>query len=114
MATDLRASVSLVLAGLVAEGETVVNRVRFRKRFLSGSHEGGPHVHRYRLDRLTLSLIEGARQELLGRFERAILDNLEHPLLKRVAENGDVFVAFLKALFIQRQVRELFITVSSL
>jgi UDP-N-acetylglucosamine 1-carboxyvinyltransferase len=27
MATDLRASVSLVLAGLVAEGETVVNRV---------------------------------------------------------------------------------------
>jgi UDP-N-acetylglucosamine 1-carboxyvinyltransferase len=27
MATDLRASVSLVLAGLVAKGETVVNRV---------------------------------------------------------------------------------------
>ena len=27
MATDLRASVSLVLAGLVAEGRTVVNRV---------------------------------------------------------------------------------------
>jgi UDP-N-acetylglucosamine 1-carboxyvinyltransferase len=27
MATDLRASVSLVLAGLVAEGETMVNRV---------------------------------------------------------------------------------------
>ena len=27
MATDLRASVSLVLAGLAAEGETVVNRV---------------------------------------------------------------------------------------
>jgi UDP-N-acetylglucosamine 1-carboxyvinyltransferase len=27
MATDLRASVSLVLAGLVAEGETLVNRV---------------------------------------------------------------------------------------
>jgi UDP-N-acetylglucosamine 1-carboxyvinyltransferase len=27
MATDLRASVSLVLAGLVAEGETIVNRV---------------------------------------------------------------------------------------
>jgi UDP-N-acetylglucosamine 1-carboxyvinyltransferase len=27
MATDLRASVSLVLAGLVADGETVVNRV---------------------------------------------------------------------------------------
>jgi UDP-N-acetylglucosamine 1-carboxyvinyltransferase len=27
MATDLRASVSLVLAGLVAEGETTVNRV---------------------------------------------------------------------------------------
>ena len=27
MATDLRASVSRVLAGLVAEGETVVNRV---------------------------------------------------------------------------------------
>ena len=27
MATDLRASVCLVLAGLVAEGETVVNRV---------------------------------------------------------------------------------------
>ena len=27
MATDLRASVSLVLAGLVAEGETMINRV---------------------------------------------------------------------------------------
>ena len=27
MATDLRASMSLVLAGLVAEGETVVHRV---------------------------------------------------------------------------------------
>jgi UDP-N-acetylglucosamine 1-carboxyvinyltransferase len=27
MATDLRASVSLVLAGLAAEGETIVNRV---------------------------------------------------------------------------------------
>jgi UDP-N-acetylglucosamine 1-carboxyvinyltransferase len=27
MATDLRASVSLVLAGLAAEGETMVNRV---------------------------------------------------------------------------------------
>ena len=27
MATDLRASVSLVLAGLVAEGETIINRI---------------------------------------------------------------------------------------
>ena len=27
MATDLRASVSLILAGLAAEGETVINRV---------------------------------------------------------------------------------------
>jgi UDP-N-acetylglucosamine 1-carboxyvinyltransferase len=27
MATDLRASVSLIVAGLVAEGETIVNRV---------------------------------------------------------------------------------------
>jgi UDP-N-acetylglucosamine 1-carboxyvinyltransferase len=27
MATDLRASVSLVLAGLAAEGETIINRV---------------------------------------------------------------------------------------
>ena len=27
MATDLRASVSLVIAGLVAEGETEVNRI---------------------------------------------------------------------------------------
>jgi UDP-N-acetylglucosamine 1-carboxyvinyltransferase len=27
MATDLRASVSLVLAGLAAQGETIVNRV---------------------------------------------------------------------------------------
>jgi UDP-N-acetylglucosamine 1-carboxyvinyltransferase len=27
MATDLRASVSLVLAGLIAEGETVVHRI---------------------------------------------------------------------------------------
>jgi UDP-N-acetylglucosamine 1-carboxyvinyltransferase len=27
MATDLRASVSLVIAGLAAEGETIINRV---------------------------------------------------------------------------------------
>ena len=27
MATDLRASVSMILAGLIAEGETLVNRV---------------------------------------------------------------------------------------
>jgi UDP-N-acetylglucosamine 1-carboxyvinyltransferase len=27
MATDVRAGVSLILAGLVAEGETIVNRV---------------------------------------------------------------------------------------
>jgi UDP-N-acetylglucosamine 1-carboxyvinyltransferase len=27
MATDLRASVSMVLAGLAAEGETIINRV---------------------------------------------------------------------------------------
>ncbi len=27
MATDLRASVSLIIAGLAAEGETIVNRV---------------------------------------------------------------------------------------
>jgi UDP-N-acetylglucosamine 1-carboxyvinyltransferase len=27
MATDLRASVSLVIAGLVADGETIINRV---------------------------------------------------------------------------------------
>ena len=27
MATDLRASVSMILAGLVAEGETLMNRV---------------------------------------------------------------------------------------
>jgi len=27
MATDLRASVSLVIAGLAAEGETIVNRI---------------------------------------------------------------------------------------
>jgi UDP-N-acetylglucosamine 1-carboxyvinyltransferase len=27
MATDLRASVSLVIAGLMAEGETMINRV---------------------------------------------------------------------------------------
>ena len=27
MATDLRASVSLVIAGLIAEGETIVNRL---------------------------------------------------------------------------------------
>jgi UDP-N-acetylglucosamine 1-carboxyvinyltransferase len=27
MATDLRASISLILAGLAAEGETIVNRV---------------------------------------------------------------------------------------
>jgi UDP-N-acetylglucosamine 1-carboxyvinyltransferase len=36
MATDLRASVSLVLAGLVAEGETVVNRVYHLDRGYEG------------------------------------------------------------------------------
>jgi len=32
MATDLRASVALVLAGLVAEGETTVNRIYHLER----------------------------------------------------------------------------------
>jgi UDP-N-acetylglucosamine 1-carboxyvinyltransferase len=32
MATDLRASVALVLAGLVAEGETIVNRIYHLER----------------------------------------------------------------------------------
>jgi UDP-N-acetylglucosamine 1-carboxyvinyltransferase len=36
MATDLRASVSLVLAGLVAQGETVVNRVYHLDRGYEG------------------------------------------------------------------------------
>ena len=36
MATDLRASVSLVLAGLAAEGETLVNRVYHLDRGYSG------------------------------------------------------------------------------
>ena len=36
MATDLRASVSLVLAGLVAEGETVINRLYHLERGYEG------------------------------------------------------------------------------
>ena len=32
MATDLRASVSLVLAGLIAEGQTVINRLYHLER----------------------------------------------------------------------------------
>ena len=36
MATDLRASVSLVIAGLAAEGETIVNRVYHLDRGFEG------------------------------------------------------------------------------
>ena len=36
MATDLRASVSLVIAGLAAEGETVVNRIYHLDRGFEG------------------------------------------------------------------------------
>ena len=36
MATDLRASVSLVIAGLAAEGETTVNRVYHLDRGFEG------------------------------------------------------------------------------
>jgi UDP-N-acetylglucosamine 1-carboxyvinyltransferase len=36
MATDLRASVSLVIAGLVAGGETIVNRVYHLDRGYEG------------------------------------------------------------------------------
>jgi len=39
MATDLRASVSLVIAGLAAEGETMVNRVYHLDRGLNGSRK---------------------------------------------------------------------------
>ena len=68
MATDLRASVSLILAGLAAEGETIVNRVYHLDRgyesmwnrklgnvvgpyrtdpvFVTGSQGGGQHEHR--------------------------------------------------------------------
>jgi len=50
MATDLRASASLILAGLVAEGETVVNRVyhidRGYELIEEKFHKIGAHVYR--------------------------------------------------------------------
>jgi UDP-N-acetylglucosamine 1-carboxyvinyltransferase len=39
MATDLRASVSLILAGLAAEGETLINRVYHLDRGYEGLTE---------------------------------------------------------------------------
>jgi UDP-N-acetylglucosamine 1-carboxyvinyltransferase len=51
MATDLRASASLVLAGLVAEGETVVHRIyhldRGYEKMESKLHELGARVERF-------------------------------------------------------------------
>ena len=50
MATDLRASVSLVIAGLEAQGETVVNRVYHLDRGFEGLEKKlaacGAHVER--------------------------------------------------------------------
>lgn len=50
MATDLRASASLILAGLVAEGETVVNRVyhidRGYELIEEKFHKIGAHIYR--------------------------------------------------------------------
>lgn len=52
MATDLRASVSLVIAGLVAEGETIVNRVYHLDRGFENLEEKlsncGAHIERIR------------------------------------------------------------------
>jgi len=50
MATDLRASASLILAGLVADGETVVNRVyhidRGYELIEEKFHKVGAHIYR--------------------------------------------------------------------
>jgi UDP-N-acetylglucosamine 1-carboxyvinyltransferase len=46
MATDLRASVSLILAGLAAEGETVVSRVYHLDRGYERAHPGRCHFCR--------------------------------------------------------------------
>jgi UDP-N-acetylglucosamine 1-carboxyvinyltransferase len=50
MATDLRASASLILAGLIAEGETVVNRVyhidRGYELIEEKFHKVGAHIYR--------------------------------------------------------------------
>jgi UDP-N-acetylglucosamine 1-carboxyvinyltransferase len=50
MATDLRASVSLVLAGLAADGETIVNRVyhldRGYDRLEEKLSQCGAQIHR--------------------------------------------------------------------
>ena len=52
MATDLRASVSLILAGLAAEGETVVSRVYHLDRGYERVEEKlgnvGAHIERVR------------------------------------------------------------------
>ena len=52
MATDLRASVSLILAGLAAEGETVVSRVyhldRGYERLEQKLSACGAHIERIR------------------------------------------------------------------
>lgn len=54
MATDLRASASLVIAGLVAEGETIVRRVyhldRGYERIEKKLGAVGAHIERFHLE----------------------------------------------------------------
>ena len=63
MATDLRASVSLVIAGLAAEGETIVNRVYHLDRGFERLEEKLPGCGAVieRLSSLTAAAIRGAR-----------------------------------------------------
>ena len=68
MATDLRASVSLVLAGLAAEGETIVNRVYHLDR-------GWADHQAYLSDiRESIHLRALGRQDPLDEFHRLVIE----------------------------------------
>ena len=73
MATDLRASVSLVIAGLAAEGETTINRVYHLDRGFEALEEKLAALRRrYRADQGLIAAASGRRRNsLIRRLRRA-------------------------------------------
>ena len=68
MATDLRASVSLVIAGLAAEGETTINRVYHLDRgFEALEAKLAALRRRYRADQGLIAAASGRRRNSLTR-----------------------------------------------
>ena len=68
MATDLRASVSLVIAGLAAEGETTINRVYHLDRGFEPLEEKLAALRRrYRADQRLIAAASGRRRNSLTR-----------------------------------------------